>query len=86
VSFTPDLIDELNTLLRFDLASNQTGLKIRSTADAAVIDTARRLHAKGLTTQIDGGYLTPLGRDAAERAQDLLSILTTTPALGKPLA
>ncbi len=81
--FTRDLIDELDTLLRFDLADLQTGLKIRSTADSAVIAAASRLHAKGLTTQIDGGYLTPLGRDAAERAQDLLSILTTAPALAK---
>jgi len=34
------------------------------------------LHAKGLTSQPDGGYLTSLGRDAAEHAQSLLTILS----------
>lgn len=84
--FTPDLIDELDTLLRFDLATSQKGIKIRSIADTTVIAATERLHAKGLITQVDGGYLTPLGRDAAERAQILLSILTTAPALAKPVA
>jgi len=36
------------------------------------------LHAKGLITQADGGYLTSLGRDAAEQAQTLLTILSET--------
>ncbi|MBS1198103.1 MAG: hypothetical protein H6R18_1888 [Proteobacteria bacterium] len=82
--FTPDLIDEMNTLLRFDLDTAHTGLKIHSTADAALITTSERLHAKGLLTQVDGGYLTSLGREAADKAQRLLSILTTAPALAKP--
>jgi uncharacterized protein (TIGR02647 family) len=34
------------------------------------------LHAKGLITQADGGYLTRLGREAAEHAQAMLGILT----------
>lgn len=83
--FTHELMEELDTLLRFDPATSQNGIKIRSIADAAVIAATERLHAKGLITQIDGGYLTPLGRDAAERAQVLLSILTTAPALAKPV-
>ena len=41
------------------------------------IAAAKRLHAKGLIDQPDGGYLTSLGRDAAEQAQTLLTILTT---------
>ncbi|HAA39945.1 MAG TPA: TIGR02647 family protein, partial [Pseudomonas sp.] len=32
---------------------------------------------KGLIDQPDGGYLTSLGRDAAEQAQTLLTILST---------
>lgn len=34
------------------------------------------MHAKGLVTQADGGYLTSLGREAAEYAQTMLGILT----------
>lgn len=78
--YTPDLIQELNTLLRFDLETNQQGIKIHKTADAQVIAATQRLHAKGLITQADGGYLTELGKNAAEHAQTLLSILTSPPA------
>ena len=72
-----ELIEELNTLMRFDLATSQQGIKVHKTADAAVIAATSRLHAKGLLTQADGGYLTGLGRDAAEHAQGLLTILTS---------
>ena len=76
MSYTPDLVNELNTLIRFDLATNQQGVKVHKTADAAVIAATRRLHDKGLLTLADGGYLTSLGREAAEHAQAALSILT----------
>lgn len=76
--FTPDLVHELNTLIRFDLATSQQGIKVHKTADPEVIAAARRLHAKGLLTQADGGYLTGLGRDAAEHAQAALTILTSS--------
>ena len=75
--YTPDLVDELNTLIRFDLATSQQGIKVHKTADPDVIEAVRRLHAKGLLTQVDGGYLTGLGRDAAEHAQAVLTILTS---------
>ena len=75
--YTPDLVHELNTLIRFDLATNQQGVKVHKTADAAVIAATRRLHRKGLLTLPDGGYLTSLGREAAEHAHAALSILTT---------
>ena len=78
MSFTPDLVLELNSLLRFDLATTQQGVKVHKTADAAVIATIERLHAKGLLTQKDGGYLTSLGRDAAEHAQAVLTILRSS--------
>lgn len=79
--FTSDLLEEINTLLRFDLDTSQQGIKIHSSASATVIAATARLHAKGLITLSDGGYLTPLGRDAAEQTQMLLSILTTEPAI-----
>ena len=78
--FTPDLVDELNTLVYFDLGSTQQGIKINKTAAPALIAATRRLHAKGLLTLVDGGYLTSLGRDAAEHAQAVLTILSSTPS------
>lgn len=74
--YTPELVDELNTLIRFDLESGQHGIKVHKTADAQVIHAVNRLHAKGLITQADGGYLTSLGREAAEHAQTMLGLLT----------
>jgi len=82
--YTTDLVHELNTLIRFDLATSRQGIKVHKTADPAVIEATRRLHVKGLLTQVDGGYLTGLGRDAAEHAQAALTILTSS-ADGPPL-
>ncbi len=74
--YTPDLVNELNALIRFNLDSGQQGIKVHKTADAEVISAVHRLHAKNLVTQADGGYLTSLGREAAEHAQTMLGILT----------
>jgi uncharacterized protein (TIGR02647 family) len=49
---------------------------VHKTADAAVMAATSRLHSKGLLTQVDGGYLTILGRSAAEHAQAALALLT----------
>ncbi|MDO8789397.1 MAG: TIGR02647 family protein [Sulfuritalea sp.] len=76
--YTPDLVHELNTLIRFDLETSRQGIKVHKTADPEVIAATARLHAKGLLTQVDGGYLTGLGRDAAEHAQAALTILTSS--------
>ena len=74
--YTSDLVHGLNTLVRFDLDTGQLGIKVHKTADPEVIAAVSRLHAKGLITQADGGYLTSLGREAAEHAQGILGILT----------
>ena len=74
--YTPELVHELNTLIRFDLDTGQQGIKVHKIADAEVKAAVSRLHAKGLITLPDGGYLTALGREAAEHAQTLLGILT----------
>jgi len=76
--YTPDLVHELNTLIRFDLETSQQGIKVHKNADPEVISATRRLHEKGLLTLVDGGYLTGLGRDAAEHAQAALTILTSS--------
>lgn len=74
--YTSDLVNELNALIRFDLDTGQQGIKVHKTADAEVISAVQRLHAKGLITQADGGYLTSLGREAAGHAQAMLGLLT----------
>lgn len=76
--YTPDLVHELNTLIRFDLETSQQGIKVHKNADPDVIAATQRLHDKGLLTLADGGYLTGLGRDAAEHAQAMLTILTSS--------
>lgn len=73
--YKPDIIEELNILARFNLHTTQEGVKIHSSAEPKVIAAAQRLFDKGLISQSDGGYLTPLGRTAAEHAQNLLQII-----------
>lgn len=77
MTFTPERVAELHLLSRFNLANHQEGLKLHSGADPQLRAAASRLHARGLLTQEDGGYLTSLGLDAAEHAQGLLTILTS---------
>lgn len=75
MTFTPEMIAEVELLALFNLDSAQEGLKVHHTADDALIAAAQRLYEKGLTDQPDGGYLTSLGLDAAEHVQQLLMIL-----------
>jgi uncharacterized protein (TIGR02647 family) len=70
-------LDELNILLQFDLSNTQQGIKIHNDAEAGVSSAAERLFKKGLTDQVDGGYLTPLGRTAAGQAQALAGVLAS---------
>lgn len=79
MSYTPELIDELGILTRYKLTTTQEGIKVHKTADSAIIAAMQRLYDKGLVTQSDGGYLTDLGREAAEHAQAALTILNSTP-------
>lgn len=74
--YTPEIIDELRLLSQFSLDTSQAGIKVHSTAAQGLIDAAQRLYDKGLITQVDGGYLTALGRTATEHAQGLLQILS----------
>lgn len=76
MSYTPELVAELEILALFNLANTKEGLKVHHTAAPSAIAAAQRLHDKGLTTLNDGGYLTSLGLDAAEHAQALLTILS----------
>jgi len=78
MSYTPELVAELEILALFNLDSSQEGLKVHQTAAPTAIAAAKRLFDKELITQPDGGYLTSLGRDAAQHTQNLLTILNTT--------
>ena len=73
--YSPQITEELNILARYNLKTTQEGIKIHSSAEPEVIAAAQRLFDKGLVSQPDGGYLTELGRKAAEHTQDLLSIM-----------
>ncbi|HLT03605.1 MAG TPA: TIGR02647 family protein [Pseudomonas sp.] len=75
MTYTSERLAELDLLSRFNLANHQEGLKLHSDADPQLLAAAARLHAGGLLTQVDGGYLTGLGVDAAEHAQALLTLL-----------
>ena len=74
--YTQEIVDELNILVRYNLATTQEGIKVHThTANPATVAATHRLFVKGLVTQDDGGYLTHLGHEAAEQAQMLLSLL-----------
>lgn len=75
MKFDQNTIDELNVLLQFDLSNTQQGIKIHQDAGSSVASAAARLFEKGLVDQIDGGYLTPLGRTAAEHAKAASGLL-----------
>jgi len=76
MSLTPELVAELEILALFNLDSSQEGLKIHQTAAPKAIAAAKRLYEKDLIDQPDGGYLTSLGRDAAQNVHTLLTILS----------
>ncbi|KGF64174.1 MULTISPECIES: TIGR02647 family protein [Pseudomonas] len=78
MSFTPEVVAELEILSLFNLSNTKEGLKVHHVAAPAAIAATQRLFDKGLITQVDGGYLTSLGLDAAEHAQSLLIILATS--------
>ena len=77
MSYTPDLLEEVKLLALYNISSTQEGIKVHKAAGTAAIAAAKRLHAKGLITQDDGGYLTSLGIEAAGHAQALLAILAS---------
>ncbi|RDH84973.1 MAG: TIGR02647 family protein [endosymbiont of Galathealinum brachiosum] len=73
--YSKDHLAELDILIQYSLDSTQQGLKIHSSASEEKINAVERLFDKGLVSAIDGGYLTDLGRKAAEHAQALILML-----------
>ena len=75
MSYTPENLAELEVLMLYDLSTSQEGIKIHKTAEPSKITAAHSLFEKGFISQTDGGYLTNLGREAAEHAQFLFTML-----------
>jgi len=73
--YTQDQMAEIDILIRYNLQTTQQGIKVHSNANIELIQAVHRLFDKGLVTAMDGGYLTDLGRTAAEHAQALMLIL-----------
>jgi uncharacterized protein (TIGR02647 family) len=73
--YNQDLLDELNVLVHYNLASLQEGIKVHKDAAPEVISATARLFHKGLVDHQDGGYLTHLGIEVAEKVQSILTIL-----------
>ena len=73
--YTQEQMAEIDILVRYNLQTTQQGIKVHSNASSETVEAVKRLFEKGLVTQIDGGNLTDLGRNAAEHAQALILIL-----------
>ncbi|XOB91449.1 TIGR02647 family protein [Pseudomonadota bacterium 24LQ007] len=76
--FSPNHLAELNLLLKFPSTSTQEGIKVHAhSAAPETVKAAETLFAKGLISQRDGGYLTPMGCEAVELTQKLQAMLTS---------
>ncbi len=75
--YNQDLLNELNVLARYNLESLQEGIKVHKDAAPEVVEATARLFQKGLVDHQDGGYLTHLGIEVAEKVQSVLTILCT---------
>ena len=76
--FSKDHIAEIEILTQYQLETTLQGIKVHSNAEQSYVDAVQRLFDKSLVTQVDGGYLTELGRKAAEHAQALILLLGKT--------
>jgi uncharacterized protein (TIGR02647 family) len=76
MTYTSEMVAELNLILKFPNKSLLQGIKIHHDADPELVEAAKRLHDKGIVTLPDGGYLTDLGHDLFEHAQVVQLALT----------
>ena len=75
MKLTRELIAELELLTLLNPDNTHEGLRIHHDAAPQKIAAGERLHAKGLISETDGGYLTSLGLDAVEQLRTVLTIL-----------
>jgi len=76
MAFSREVIDELDLLLKFPSESLMQGLKIHHDASQSIVEASARLYAKGLITQVDGGYLTELGVEVVDHLRRINSAMT----------
>jgi uncharacterized protein (TIGR02647 family) len=76
MQYTEEQCAEIEILIHFSLENTQQGIKVHSNANEEQVKAVQRLFDKGLVTQTDGGYLTDLGKKAAEHAQALILMLS----------
>ncbi|WP_196139039.1 TIGR02647 family protein [Aliikangiella sp. G2MR2-5] len=69
------LITEIELLGLFNLDSVQEGLKVHHDAEPEKVAAMSRLFEKGFVSQVDGGYLTDRGIEAAEHVGRVVSLL-----------
>jgi uncharacterized protein (TIGR02647 family) len=75
MNLSQEFLEEVELLNLFDLHSSLEGLKIHHEAAPGRIEAGKRLYGKNIVTLEDGGFLTPLGVEAAEHAQALVTML-----------
>lgn len=78
MTLTAEMLAELELLSLFPQDSLQEGIKVHSSADTERIAAVERLFAKGLVTQLDGGYLTQTGLEAVRHLGALKMILSAS--------
>ena len=76
MSYSEKNLAELHVLMLYGSSASLEGIKIHKDADPLVITAAERLFEGGFITQVDGGYLTSLGSEAADHAHTLLTMLS----------
>lgn len=75
MNLSQEFLQDLELLNFFNLESSQGGIKIHHEAAPERIVSAKRLFQKNFITLEDGVYLTPLGIEAAEHTQALVTML-----------
>lgn len=73
-----EFLEDLELLNLFNLSNSSEGLKVHHEADPVRIAAAQRLFDRKIITLADGGYLTPLGVEAAAHTQALVTMLKST--------
>lgn len=73
-----ELMAEIRLLLQFPRNSRMAGIKLHHDAEPDMRQAAQRLHQKGIISQVDGGYLTDRGIEAANYAHWLVDALKPT--------
>lgn len=69
-------LDELAILSLFNEHTYQEGIKVHAhQASENDVNATKRLFEKGLLTQVDGGYLTPLGQEAVDHLFSLAKMV-----------